>query len=92
MDKAYSDMSQIYNYISKDFLYYAEKTIISIFSYIKDLETSPYIGHLIQQISNNNFRELIYKSYRIIYSFSKNQDKIFIEAIIHTSRNLNQLI
>ena len=45
----------------------------------------PYIGRKIPEYNNENFRELIYKSYRILYKINSN---IYILNVFHCSRDI----
>lgn len=64
---AKEDMNQIEEYISRDSIYYANKTIEEIVEKIKYLSMFPYMGRKIPEYNNINLREIIYKSYRILY-------------------------
>ena len=82
---AREDMRQIEEYISKDSVYYANKTIEEIVEKTKYLSMFPYMGRKIPEFNNTNFRELIYKSYRILYRFNSN---VYILKIFHHSRDI----
>lgn len=86
--KAENDLSQIYTFISNDSLYYARKTANDILNKIDDLLIFPYMGRKVPEYNINNIRELIYKSYRIIYEIESN--KILIQRIWHSSRLLSK--
>jgi len=47
-----------------------------MFSKVEQLESSPEIGRIVPEINNNQFRELIYGNYRIIYRIDKKQISI----------------
>lgn len=82
---AREDMRQIEEYISKDSVYYANKTIEEIVEKTKYLSMFPYMGRKIPEFNNTNFRELIYKSYRILYRVNSN---VYILKIFHHSRDI----
>ena len=84
---ATEELQQIREYISKDSKFYANKTIDEINKRIQNLLLFPEIGRVIDK--NKNTRQIIYKSYNILYKFdSKN---IYILHIIHHSRNISYL-
>ena len=86
-----NNLSQIYNYIYNDSIYYAVKTINKMIELTDNLENFSYMGRKVPEYDKNNIRELIYKSYRIIYEIQFNN--ILIRRIWHSSRNLpKQLI
>ena len=84
--RAQEDLIQIYNYISKNSIYYAEITIRNIYYLTNDLLIFPYMGRKVPQFNNYNVREIPYKSYRIIYEVSNNC--IYILRVVHKSRIL----
>jgi toxin ParE1/3/4 len=68
--------SEIAEYIAQDKPSAAEKWIITIFSKVEQLKSSPEIGRVVPEIRNDQFRELIYGNYRIIYRIEKTQISI----------------
>jgi plasmid stabilization system protein ParE len=68
--------SEIAAYIAQDKPSAAEKWINTVFSKIEQLESSPEIGRVVPEIRNDQFRELIYGNYRIIYRIEKKQISI----------------
>lgn len=90
-EDANDNLIQIYNYIYKNSIYYSMKTINDIVDLVYYLEVSPYMGRKVPEYDIYNIRELIYKSYRIIYEVQLN--KIIIHRIWHSARKLpKQLI
>ncbi len=82
--EAKADLKQIQEYISRDSIYYANKTINEIINKTEYLLMFPYMGRKIPEFDNTNFRELIYKSYRILYKVNSN---IYILNVFHHSRD-----
>ena len=68
--------SEIANYIAQDKPSAAEKWIDTVFSKVEQLKFSPEIGRSVPEIRNDQFRELIYGNYRIIYRIEKKQISI----------------
>ena len=68
--------SEIAEYIAQDKPSAAEKWINTVFSKVKQLKSSPEIGRVVPEIRNEQFRELIYGNYRIIYRIEKTQISI----------------
>ena len=85
---ARQDLREIYNYIFIDSPYYANFTKNKILNRIMDLSTFPYLGRKVQIFNDYNIRELIYKSYRIIYEIDSNI--IYIHRIFHSARLFNK--
>ena len=65
--------SEIAGYIAQDKPAAAEKWIKTVFSKVGQLKSSPEIGRIVPEIGNNQFRELIYGNYRIIYRIEVGQ-------------------
>ena len=82
--EAKADLKQIQEYISKDSIYYANKTINEIINKTEYLLMFPYMGRKIPKFDNTNFRELIYISYIILYKVNSN---IYILNVFHHSRD-----
>lgn len=90
-NKALKDVSDIYNYIRKDSVYYATKTKNEIMARILNLSFMPFMGRKLVDSENNNIlnqREIIYKSYRIIYGI--NSETIYVRRVLHSARLLSQ--
>lgn len=87
--KATNDLVHIYNYISQDSLYYARKTVNEIIKKTEILYTFPYVGKKIEDIPSDEYRELIYKSYKIIYKVKSSL--VYIHRIWHSARLINNL-
>lgn len=84
---AKDDIEDIYNYIKRNSIYYAEKTKKEIENRIYELMYMPYLGKKVDSFYILKPRQLIYKSYKIIYSIHKN--KIYIRRILHSARFLS---
>jgi toxin ParE1/3/4 len=68
--------SEIAEYIAQDKPSAAEKWINTVFSKVEQRKSSPEIGRVVPEIRNDQFRELIYGNYRIIYRIEKTQISI----------------
>lgn len=90
-DEAIEDTSDICNYIQKDSVYYAMKTKNEIEKRIQDLSFMPFIGRRLVDSENRNIlnqREIIYKSYRIIYGVKS--EIIYVRRVLHSARLLSK--
>ena len=83
---ANNDLIQIYNYIYEDSIYYAVKTVNDIIKLVEKLKNLPYMGRKIPEYNEDSQRELIYKSYWIIYKIESNT--ILIRRIWHSARKV----
>lgn len=89
-ESASEDLVYIYNYICKDSAFFASKTVKEIIQSTNILKSFPNIGRIVPEISNMELRELIYKSYRIIFNIKL--DGILIRRVFHSARLLSKEI
>jgi toxin ParE1/3/4 len=78
--------SEIAEYIPLDKPIAAEKWIAAVFLKVEQLASSPEIGRVVPEIGYDQFRELIYGNYRIIYCIEK------IQVSILTIRHDRQIL
>jgi addiction module RelE/StbE family toxin len=86
---ARNDLKLIYEYIAKDSRYYATNVIENIVSKAENLDDFPEIGRVVPEIGDENVKELIIYSYRLIYEVVPNDVQIL--AIIHGKRDFSSL-
>ncbi len=68
--------SEIVDYIAQDKRLAADKWIHTVFSKVEQLGLNPEIGRIVPEINEQQFRELIYGNYRIIYRIETKQISI----------------
>jgi len=68
--------SEIAEYIALDKPSAADKWITTLFSKVEQLVSAPKIGRVVPEMGDEQFRELIYGNYRIIYRAEKRQVSI----------------
>ena len=84
---AQQELIQIKWYIAQDSEFYANKTVNEINKRIDNLLLFPEMGKVINE--KRNIRQIIYKSYKILYKFDS--ENIYILHIIHHSRDISNL-
>jgi toxin ParE1/3/4 len=82
---ARNDLKQIHDYIAKDSKFYAKRVTQDIVAKTGTLTDFPEIGRVVPEINDQNIRELIVYSYRLVYEISARGIEIL--AIIHGRRN-----
>ena len=82
---AKNDLEKIGDYIKRDSLYYSVKVLKDILEKSKILDKFPNIGRVVPEINNQNTRELIIYSYRMIYKVSGRDVEIL--TLVHNKRN-----
>ncbi len=69
-------VAEIANYIAKDKPTAAEKWVDKIFSKVEGLISSPKLGRLVPEINKDQYREVIYGNYRIVYRIEEKRISI----------------
>ncbi|MBN2154865.1 MAG: type II toxin-antitoxin system RelE/ParE family toxin [Candidatus Lokiarchaeota archaeon] len=82
------DFDQILAYLSNASSQYASNFFEKVFDSVLNLERFPKMGRKVPESTNEEDREIIIQSYRLIYQYVEQEDKIYIKIIIHGSRNL----
>ena len=83
---AINDLDSIGKYIALDSELAAQKLIREIISKAELLADNPYRGRPIPEKIPGDYRQVLHKSYRIIYRVKKNV--IYISSIYHQKRLL----
>ena len=83
------DLRSIYEYISNDSAFYAQRLIDKIAGRINQLDNFPQSGRIVSEFNNEMIRELIEGSYRIVYYI--NDDRVYISRIYHSAMILKNL-
>lgn len=66
-NQSLEDLKNIFDYISKDSAKYAKHQIIRIREHTSIISKNPRIGRVVPELARQDIREIIYRSYRIIY-------------------------
>lgn len=86
-DQAIDDLGDIGDYIAETSEKYAKLTITRLYERTDILKTFPKSGRIVPEKSEENIRELIEGSYRIIYDVISD-DLIYILTVYHSARDL----
>lgn len=87
--QAKNDLKSIAEFISKDSKEYARLQVLRIRQRAKILMLQMYSGKIVSEMNNQNLRELIEGSYRIIYRIV-NDKRIDILTVYHSARDLTR--
>lgn len=82
------DLREIFDYIARDSHVYARNVVAAIHDRATILNEFPRLGRVVPEINEENTRELIIYSYRIVYQVKDNND-VEILAVIHGKRDLS---
>lgn len=86
-NEAHKDIDSIFKYISRNSIRYANETSENIYSRIYELRNTPHLGRYVPEFLDKRFRELIYKSYRIVYDISEESNTVYIHFVVHSKRD-----
>jgi toxin ParE1/3/4 len=86
-EDARENLIDIYDFISKDSVHYANKQILLITNRVKILQSFPLSGKHVPEIKKDNVRELVEGNYRIVYEIFS-EHAITILAVHHSSKLL----
>ena len=82
------DLKEIKDYISRDSVLYAKRTILKIKDSTQILKKYPNSGKIIPEVGMSNYREIEIGNYRIFYKIVT-ENRIDILSIFHAARNFN---
>ena len=82
---ALQDLNEIADFISKDSVRYAQMTVKYLFESPTLLKTHPKAGRIVPEFKEENLRELIRGSYRIVYRIV-DKNRIDILTVHHSAR------
>jgi toxin ParE1/3/4 len=84
--RASLDLEAIADYIAADSPTYAGIVVKKVVNQTRALSRFPRSGHKVPEFDNEDIRELLIYSYRIIYRVE--EDEVVIAAVIHGKRIL----
>ena len=85
-EPAIQDLRDLRDYIAADSDFHAADFIASIITRAERLTTFPMIGRMVPEAQRENIREILFRSYRIIYRIIG--ERVDVLAVIHGSRDL----
>ncbi len=84
--QALNDLQAIGDFISRDAPTFAQVFTDKVFDSVERLENFPRSGRIVPEINQQNIREIIVGSYRIVYLLTG--DEVSILTVFHASRLL----
>jgi toxin ParE1/3/4 len=84
--RAVQDLEAIAEYIAQDSPAYAAGIVRTIINQTKTLSRFPRSGRKVPEFDDENIRELLAYSYRVIYRIQ--EEEVLIAAVIHGKRLL----
>lgn len=84
---ASEDLQEVYDYISRDSIQYADRFVDNLFVKVDVLKKFPRLGRIVPEFSSENLRELIYGNYRLVYEIIS-ETEIHMIRVHHSARLL----
>lgn len=79
--EATEDLESIAEYIARDSAFYARAVVTRILDVARALPEFPLIGRIVPELNNEQLRERLVYSYRLVYRIEA--ERILIVAVIH---------
>ena len=83
-DPAWDDLAEVADYIAKDSQYYAAAFVQEVRSAAASLSEFAERGQIVPELGDPSIRELLIKSYRLVYRVSP--ERVRILTLIHGAR------
>jgi toxin ParE1/3/4 len=88
---ALSDLEQIVGYIALDDVIAAERTGNQLLDAALSLTTFPERGRMVPEFRHRPLREIVFRSYRIIYRVNSGENSLEIVRFWHGARGFPQI-
>ena len=85
-----NDLQDIEDFIARDSVLHAITFVDHIVESAETLLKTPHIGRIVPEFNRMDLREVIFRSYRIVYLAQDNG--VFILRVVHGSRDLLALV
>jgi toxin ParE1/3/4 len=89
-DTAEGHLDAIYSYIALDSPEYAKRIVDRLTKRSQQIAEFPFSGRKVPEYNNDQLREIIEGSYRIIYLIKS--DQIDVVSVIHGARDILRLL
>jgi plasmid stabilization system protein ParE len=84
--RAIQDLQEIVRYIAFDNPAMAEKFGLELITKTRTLGAFPEMGRKVPEFDNPKIREIIFKSYRIVYRVRKEKNAVEVSRFWHAAR------
>ena len=86
-ERSANDLDVIEAFIGQHSALHAASTIARIIERVEDLPSLPHLGPMVRERNDENLRESLEGSYRIVYRIV-DESRIDIAAVVHSARRL----
>ena len=84
--QAIGDLLGIREYIRDDSPHYADLVARELFAAVDRLQSFPASGRLVPERPSRDLREVLWRSYRIVYRFVEGRDRVEILLVFRAER------
>ena len=85
-----NDLQDIEDFIARDSVLHAIAFVDRVVESAETLLKNPRIGRVVPEFNREDLREVIFRSYRVVYLLQ--DEKIVILRVVHESRDLAALV
>ncbi|MBO5005366.1 MAG: type II toxin-antitoxin system RelE/ParE family toxin [Clostridia bacterium] len=89
---AYNSINNITDFTLKISDKYSNRIVSAIYSSIYTLEHAPYLGRIVPEFMDKQFRELLCCGYRIMYFISEKENFINVRYVLSSRQNRTQFL
>ena len=89
---ALEDLRQIHQFIVRDSRQYAAITVRRLRQGVSRLGDFPTSGRVVPEFPDGPYREVLMGSYRIVYRYMQERNRVLVLAVVHGSRFLPAII
>lgn len=87
---AENDLREIEIFIAKDSVLHAISFVDRLIESTEKLSSSPKIGRIVPEFNREDLREVLFRSYRVVYQLTA--DTVTILRVVHGARDLARLV
>ncbi len=84
--QAGDDLGAIFAYIAQDSEHYAWLTVRALIAATGRLRQFPEMGRMVPELDRGDIREVIWRSYRVVYQYIAGQDEVRILTVFRAER------
>ena len=84
--QASEDLAAIFAYIAQDSEHYARLTIRELIAATARLKAFPELGRVVPELERGDIREVIWRSYRLVYQYLVTANEIRVLMVFRAER------
>jgi plasmid stabilization system protein ParE len=89
-EKASTNLRAVFDYISRDSRVFAARSVKALVHATEKLQDMPRCGRIVPELGDPQFREVVFRNYRIVYRIVGANEDVEVLAVIHGARDLER--